>query len=441
MTIPITRRKYNLISGRETIYQWLGQRNEQQSDLKALEALLDKHPDDLKHADLALRQSSYALVTGNYETAVFMAQKSLAFAQRTDQIVAKAKAYHRWGRTLWQQGRAKEAEEPIQKALDLVQDQGYREVEAMCHYDLGSVYFQQANYDQADVHVELAQQAYELLDDQQGLANCLNARGVIKYARADFSGALQYYEQALDLCQQIGWRYMEPRFLSNIGNNYFDLGNYELAQSYHEQSLAICREIDNLEIEAISLDTLGLSAHYMGQLQNAVSYYESALDILGSIDNMSATGYTLTHLGYVLADLEQYQAANSALSRALKIRDELGTDALVVDTLAGLAQISLKQGRLAEAQNRVIQILAWIEANDTEGIELPVLVYLICYRVMQAAAKDDSSLLSAAQAILAAGHALLEQHAVRIQDADLRQQFMENVPYNRALQAAWLENH
>jgi predicted ATPase len=433
--------KYSFLSGRETICQWLGQRDEQQSDLRKLGELLDKHPDDSKYADLALRQSSYALVTGDYDTAVEMAQRSLEFAHKADDIVAEAKAYHRWGRTLWQQGRAKGAEEPIQKALDLVRAGGGNlEIEAMCHYDLNAVYLEQANFSLADVHLELANQAYESLGDKEGLARCQNGLGLLSYARADYSSAIAYYKQALELCRQIGWRYVEPRSLSNIGNTYFDLGNYRLAQTYHEQSLAICREINNPEIEAISLDTLGLIAHNLGHLQNAVTYYKDALNILRKIDNKSAMGYTLTHLGYVLADLGQYQAANSALNKALQIRRELGADALVIDTLAGLAQISLKQGQLAEAQSRVTQIIAWTETNGIEGIELPVLVYLICFQVMQATVEEDSSFSIDAQAILEAGHLLLEQHALRIRDSDLRLQFMENVPYNHALQAAWLES-
>jgi len=123
--------QYRFLIGRETIGQWQGRREEQQKDLAQLSAVLTEHPDDLKQADLALRQSSFALVTGDYETAVTMAQRSLEFVRKTDDIDAEAKAYHRWGRTLWQQGRANEAEAPIQKALDLVRDGGNRDVEAM----------------------------------------------------------------------------------------------------------------------------------------------------------------------------------------------------------------------------------------------------------------------------------------------------------------------
>jgi predicted ATPase/class 3 adenylate cyclase len=434
--------KYNFISGRETIYQWLGQRNEQKSDLKALETLLDEHPDDLKHADLALRQSSYSLVTGNYEMAAEMARHSLGFAHKAEDIVSEAKAYHRWGRTLWQQGRAKEAEEPIQNALDLVQAGGGNlEIEALCHYDLNAVYIEQANFSQSDAHLKLAKQAYEELGDKEGLARCQNGLGLLSYARADYSSAIAYYEQALELCQQIGWRYIEPRSLSNIGNVYFDLGNYRLAQTYHEQSLAICREIDNLEIEAISLDTLGLIAHYQDRLGEAIKCYENALTVHEIINNPKEKAFALTHLGYVLLDKIQLEKAKLMLEEALQIRRDLGVEALAIDTMAGLAQLYLKEDQLENARHYTNLILSWIDENGAEGIELPVLVYLICYQVMQEAAKKDSRLWIDAQLILEAGHSFLEQNALHIQDSDLRQQFMENVPYNRALQSAWLEHH
>jgi predicted ATPase len=435
------RSNYKFLCGRETIHQWHGQRNEQQSDLKALGELLDKHPEDLKQAELALRQSSFALVTGDYNTAATMAQRSLSFAQKTNDIVAEAKAYHRWGRTLWQQGRAQEAEGPIQKALSMVSDDGFREIQAMCHYDLVAVYVEQANYHKADVHLELAQQAYEILEDQQGLVACHNALGVISYARADYSSAITHYEQAIELCRQIGWRYVEPRYLSNIGNNYFDLGNYQLAQSYHEQSLAICREIANLEIEAISLDTLGLIAHYQDSLGEAIELYKQALAIHDEIDNQKEKGFALTHLGYVLVEINQLDEARLTLEKALQIRRDVGAEALANDTMAGLAQLYLKENKIEKAKYYINLIFSWIDANGTEGIELPVLVYFICYQVMQAAAKADSRLWVDAQTILEAGHGLLKQNALRIQDSDLRQQFMENVPYNCALQAAWLESH
>jgi tetratricopeptide (TPR) repeat protein len=264
---------------------------------------------------------------------------------------------------------------------------------------------------------------------------------LLSYARADYSSAITFYEQALELCRQIGWRYIEPRSLSNIGNTYFDLGDYKLAQTYHEQSLAICREIDNLEIEAISLDTLGLIAHYQDRLQKAIEYYQKALIIHDVIENQKEKAFALTHLGYVLVEINQLDEARFALEKAFHIRRDVGAEALAIDTMAGLAHLSLKEDQIEKAQYYTNHILSWIKANGTEGIELPVLVYLICYRVVEVVAKVDPSLWIDGQRILEAGYALLEQYALRIQDSDLRQQFMENVPYNRELQAAWLESH
>jgi tetratricopeptide (TPR) repeat protein len=233
---------------------------------------------------------------------------------------------------------------------------------------------------------------------------------------------------------------MEPRFLSNLGNNHFDLGSYELAQMYHEQSLAICREIDNRENEAVNLDTLGLIAHYQDRSQKAIEYYQKALAIHELIDNQKEKAFVLTHMGYVLIELNQLKEAQLALENALKIRRDLGTEVLAITTMAGLALLSLKNDQFEKAQQYTSNILSWIETNGTEGIELPVLVYLICYQVADAVANGDPRRKIDAQTILNAGHLLLEQHALRIQEPDVRRQFMENVPYNRKLQSAWLKS-
>ncbi|MDX1417967.1 MAG: tetratricopeptide repeat protein, partial [Candidatus Promineifilaceae bacterium] len=435
--ISDSQSKFNLLCGRETIYQWEGRREEQRKDLAQLARILEQHPDNIKQADLTLRQSAFALVTGDYETAVAWAKQSLEFAQKADNIEAEAKAYHRWGRTLWQQGRAQVAEEPILKALKLIQDGEYRQLEAMCHYDLFVVYYEQAKFNQAVSQLKLAEQDYETVNDKEGLARCRNGLGTVSYARADYSKAIDYFEQALDLCRKIGWRYVEPRSLANIGSTYFDLGFYDLAQDFHEQSVEICREIENLEIEAISLDTLGLIAHYLGNEEDAVIYYKNALDILAGVDNKGAAGYTFTHLGYTLFNLERYQEAELVLNQALNIRREIGADALLIDTLAGLTHLKTKQGDFEKAHRYVTQILNWIAENGTEGIELPVLVYYKCFQVMQELAEIYSISLHTVQEILEAGHVLLEEHALRIKDPELRQHFLENVPYNRLLQLAW----
>ena len=93
--------------------------------------------------------------------------------------------------------------------------------------------------------------------------------------------------------------------------------------------------------------------------------------------------------------------------------------------------ISLKLRHVVEG------ILAWIEANGADRIEYPVLVYLICYQVLEACARQRPAERTRARAVLQQGVALLQRRAAAITDPGLRQQFLENVPFNRELMAAW----
>ena len=92
---------------------------------------------------------------------------------------------------------------------------------------------------------------------------------------------------------------------------------------------------------------------------------------------------------------------------------------------------------MTRALSYVEEILAWIEENGIEGIEYPVLVYLTCYRVLQAAAGDDPAAGARARKVLQEGHALLQERANRILDEGQRRQFLDKVPFNRELAAAW----
>ncbi len=53
--------------------------------------------------------------------------------------------------------------------------------------------------------------------------------------------AIQYYEKALAIAQEIGDRRGEGNRMGNLGNAYSDLGQVEKAIQYYEKALAIAQ--------------------------------------------------------------------------------------------------------------------------------------------------------------------------------------------------------
>ena len=119
------------------------------------------------------------------------------------------------------------------------------------------------------------------------------------------------------------------------------------------------------------------------------------------------------------------------------LRRELGQDCLAIDDLAGLARVALALGNSERALGHVKEILAWIEANGSEGIEYPHQVCLTCYRTLNATAQGDPAALECAHAILSSAHATLLEQAAGISDLALRVKFLENVKANHEIVAAW----
>jgi len=78
----------------------------------------------------------------------------------------------------------------------------------------------------------------------------------------------------------------------------------------------------------------------------------------------------------------------------------------------------------------VEDILTYLESGTLEGTEQPLLVYLSCYRVLQA--MDDPR---AKQVLDEADH-LLQDIAEKITDEDLRHSFLQNVAVHREITSA-----
>ena len=169
-------------------------------------------------------------------------------------------------------------------------------------------------------------------------------------------------------------------------------------------------------------------------------YFQEALAIRESVSNLRSKAYVLAHLGYTQTQIGEHKGAESSFLEALRIRQELGEEALIMDTYSGLALVSFLMGNQDEALGYVNKILSWIQDNGTEGLEFPVQVYLICYQILSAISDSDGRLHSnkRAQTILEDGHALLTERLARIKDEGMREQFVENVPYNRQLRDTWL---
>jgi len=425
--------RYALLLARESVLDVQGDRKAQKQDLEALEALAGDLGDDHRRAEVALRRAHYAYVTGDYPAAIAAAQSAIRLAEAAQGTSRKAAAYMRWGGTLWRQGDYQAAHRQLEQSLILSRAAGLRRVEADSLRYLGLLSWNRVNHVGARAYFQQALYIYRELGDRRFESGTLNNLGLISIEQGDSAEGRVYYEQALRIFREIGARRGESIVLGNLGVVFAELGDYAQARAYYERSLCIRREIGDRNGECQALSNLGSLFHSLSDYDAAREYSQRALSIAQEIGDRRWMGFALTNLGHAWEGLGRLEEAAKSYRQALEIRRELGELYLALESMAGLARVSLAQGDLERAQNHAEEILAHLdlEGDALIGIEEPFRMYLTCYHVLYAT--HDSR----AEAILNAARRLLQERVARIDDEKLRRSFLENVPAHREIIEVW----
>jgi class 3 adenylate cyclase/tetratricopeptide (TPR) repeat protein len=426
-----------LLLAHEAVEDRRGNRAAQARDLSALIEVAEALGDDQLRAEVSLRRANYAVSLSDYSAAETAVQESLRYATHAKASSVETKGHILAGRITMRQGRYEHARTLLEQALTLAQSASHHDEEAEGMLLLGHLCRFQGATALAQSYAYKALEYYRTINQRVGEIGSLNLLGNVAQAIGDHQIALEFRHQALLICQMIGHRRGEASLLLNLGNALFDLGKYSEAVETLQRNLIICREIGDRVVEAPSFDTLGISYLRLGDLSAAHQALQQALGIQREIGDRHNEGYGLTHLGELLVTLEDLPGATAAYQQALNIRLELGERELAIDDLTGLAWVALTQGLTLQASEYVQEILAWVETQGLSGIEFPSLAYLICYRVLQALARDDLPSQERASIVLATAHDLLQKQAARIRDEELRHSFLENVPANREIRAEW----
>jgi adenylate cyclase len=460
-------KRYGLLLARERVYDVQGAREPQSEDLAALEELARASANDSWKVEVALRRANYAVATGDYSAAITAAQEAIHLAQTTQAIDLEAMGHLCWGTTLWQQGEYDEAGAQIGQALALAEAMQLRRLEADSLRGLGLVRRKQGDYTEAKTYYARALAIYRELGDRRGEGETLETRGIVSMNQADYAEAEVDFRQALRIYRDIGDRQGEGIILNVIGFTSGYQGNYTQARSHHAQALTICRDIDDRQQEAEALNGLGLVSIFLGDFDSANTFLEQALCIrreigdqrgqcwvLGNLSQLSnrlgnneaareysqealrtteeigafpVQGYALTFLGHALVGLGQLAEAATVYQRAVDLRRRLRQHAKVIESLAGLAHVSLLQGDLVLAQTHAEEILSYFQDSVVDGTDDPFRICLTCYRILQAN-RDPR-----AEGVLATAHQLLQERAAKISDEELRRSFLERVPANREI--------
>jgi len=140
----------------------------------------------------------------------------------------------------------------------------------------------------------------------------------------EYRRAIEYHEQSLQIARELVDRRAEGKALGNLGLGYKNLGEYRRAIEYYEQQLQIARETNDRRSNANALGNLGNAYSYLEEFRRAIEYHEQSLHVLREIKDRRGEGQVLGNLGIAYDSLGEYRRAIEYHEQALVIDKGLG---------------------------------------------------------------------------------------------------------------------
>jgi class 3 adenylate cyclase/tetratricopeptide (TPR) repeat protein len=381
-------RRWRLLDVRETILDLQGRRAEQRIDLDAMQKVADAMGDDGRRAVAALRRSRYAMVTGDNAAMESNARDAMRIGEAIGNDELALLGQRQLAMARLRSGDIDAASEIARQALVSARAIGLRKLEAR-------------------------------------LLNVLAQCG------GDPLSSLRMDQQQLAIEQEIGDRRAEANALFNIGWGWLALGEHVEAERHLRLAQHRIRAVGNRHGESYPLLGLALLALRCGDAEQAQTHAEAALAIACEVRDPLQEAIVQLVLGHALLAQGREADAQSVFLRARDVAIEIGNN-VRFDADAGLALVALAGDDVPAAMRALSGVLDHFDGGGSlDGTEQPRVIWLVAYRVLARAGDPRTS------GVLRGAYEGLQRDAAAIPDNALRAGYLENIPENRDIVAAW----
>gem|GEM_PF-1234443 len=165
--------------------------------------------------------------------------------------------------------------------------------------------------------------------------------------------ALNHFQDALHLLEQIEHYYGVATTLSNIGRMYHKQGDLDQALLNYERSLVQLRDMSNYEGIANNLSSIGEIYRQKNLPDLALNYYEQALEIRQQLGDRGYEADAYLDVGQIHEQHGRLDLAIPLYSKGLKMSRDAGHLSGEASALDKLGKVGFDQGNYVEAEEHL----------------------------------------------------------------------------------------
>jgi serine/threonine protein kinase/lipopolysaccharide biosynthesis regulator YciM len=275
-------------------------------------------------AEVFFQRGAYLNLGDKLPEAQEQLQRALDLALTTDNKSQQIKTLLQLGSVCYSTGDTHRAEQYANRAIELARSEQLDNLTTHGLIDIGNALFLRGEYSEAE---ERFQQALEIAKANKGRraeARALLSLGSLLVQQGKSGKALEYLEPALAFYRQGNFRRETSQALLLLGYANEQQGNNEAAlQSFNEQ-LQLAQAANDSAQLAHTHAAIGLLFSHQERFPEALQQFDESYRINKSLGLEPKTGYDLVNRGRLLWQLGHYREARTALDEAFDAASRAG---------------------------------------------------------------------------------------------------------------------
>jgi tetratricopeptide (TPR) repeat protein/tRNA A-37 threonylcarbamoyl transferase component Bud32 len=209
--------------------------------------------------------------------------------------------------------------------------------------------------------IKKALEIYQYLDDRRGIADSMNALGML-YINIDYLYTAQdYLLKSLEIREELGRTNELCASYLYLGILSYNLEDYTKGIEYYKKALPIAKKLKKSTMLIACSYYAGICYQKMGNHRKALEFLQKSLDLAKKEDHKYYSAVALSNIGDLYGDLNRYKPALNYLFQSLKIQEENDYKTGLIYTKYYIANVYLKMKDYANARKYYDQTLKLAE--------------------------------------------------------------------------------
>lgn len=270
----------------------------------------------------------------NYDLAMMVNSEVLEIRNQLGDQPGIAESHSSIGKIYSAKGDFDKALEKYWHALDLQEKINDKQGIANTYLNIGGTYRQLKKFAEAEHYLKEALELHKKLGNKLGMLLGLNNIVTVLKEKGDntlenhlresfYLETLKYYQQALQIHQELGYKTDMVLVLSNMAGIYEELKEYQKAGVTYEKSLSLAKDLGEKSYEAHVLINISIMYSKSGRYEKALELSSRALEIAEKLPSKPLIKRVYETLSNIYANRGEYKNAYEYHREFKTLSDEI----------------------------------------------------------------------------------------------------------------------